>query len=72
MSRVLDVYLKDRKAGELMQDRDASLTFTYEGDFLSSDPVALSVSLTDLIPLPGAIALHDGHRPAKWHRGDRP
>ncbi|MDM7979022.1 MAG: type II toxin-antitoxin system HipA family toxin [Rhizobium sp.] len=45
MSRVLDVYLKDRKAGELKQDSDASLTFTYEGDFLSNDPVAVSVSL---------------------------
>ncbi|WP_159946269.1 type II toxin-antitoxin system HipA family toxin [Rhizobium sp. 18065] len=45
MSRVLDVYLKDRKAGELNQDSDASLTFAYDGDYLASDPVAVSVSL---------------------------
>ncbi|WP_205910083.1 HipA N-terminal domain-containing protein [Rhizobium rhizophilum] len=45
MSRVLDVNLKDRNAGELKQDDDASLTFTYDGDYLVSDPVALSASL---------------------------
>ena len=45
MSRVLDVYLKDRKAGELKQDSDASLTFAYDGDYLANDPVALSMSL---------------------------
>lgn len=45
MSRVLDVYLKDRKAGELKQDDDASLTFTYNSDYLATDPMALSVSL---------------------------
>lgn len=45
MSRVLDVYLKDRKAGELKQDRDASLTFTYDSDYLATDPMALSISL---------------------------
>jgi serine/threonine-protein kinase HipA len=45
MSRSLDVYLQDRKAGKLMQDEDASLTFTYDSDYLATDPVALSVSL---------------------------
>lgn len=45
MSRLLDVYLKDRKAGELKQDDDGLLTFTYGSDYLTSDPVALSVSL---------------------------
>lgn len=45
MSRSLDVYLKDRKAGELLQGEDASLTFTYDSDYLATDPVALSVSL---------------------------
>ncbi|MDP2119529.1 MAG: type II toxin-antitoxin system HipA family toxin [Hoeflea sp.] len=45
MSRLLDVYLKDRKAGELIQDDDASLTFTYDRGFLATDPAALSVSL---------------------------
>jgi serine/threonine-protein kinase HipA len=45
MSRSLAVYLKDRKAGELTQDDDASLTFTYDSDYLATDPVALSVSL---------------------------
>lgn len=45
MRRVLDVYLRDRKAGELKQDVDASLAFTYDSDYLATDPVALSVSL---------------------------
>ncbi len=45
MSRVLDVYLKDLKAGELKQDTDASLTFAYDGDYPASDPIALTVSL---------------------------
>ena len=45
MSRVLGVYLKGRKAGELKQDSDASLTFAYDGCYLANDPVALSMSL---------------------------
>jgi len=45
MSRSLDVYLKDRKAGELIQGEDGSLTFTYAINYLATDPVALSVSL---------------------------
>lgn len=45
MSRSLDVYLKDRKAGELMQGDEGSLTFTYDSDYLATDPAALSVSL---------------------------
>lgn len=45
MSRLLDVYFKDRMAGELKQDEDASLTFTYDSDYLATEPVALSVSL---------------------------
>lgn len=45
MTRVLDVYLKDRKAGELKQNEDAALTFTYDAGYLATDPVALSVSL---------------------------
>jgi|GEM_PF-6049913 len=45
MSRSLDVYLKDRKAGELIQNEAASLTFTYGSDYLAADPAALSVSL---------------------------
>ncbi|MGY4749800.1 type II toxin-antitoxin system HipA family toxin [Pannonibacter sp. Q-1] len=45
MTRVLDVYLKDRKAGELKQSEDAALTFTYDSGYLATDPVALSVSL---------------------------
>lgn len=45
MSRVLDVYLKDRKAGELKQDDDASLNFTYDSGYLAADPMALSISL---------------------------
>ncbi len=45
MSRVLEVYLKDRKAGELKQDSDASLTFAYDSNYLVSDLVPLSVSL---------------------------
>lgn len=45
MTRVLDVYLKDRKAGELKRNEDAALTFTYDSGYLATDPVALSVSL---------------------------
>lgn len=45
MSRLLDVHFKDRKAGELEQDENASLTFTYDSDYLATEPVALSVSL---------------------------
>lgn len=45
MSRVLDVYLKERKVGELKQDEDASLTFTFDSNYLADNPVTLSVSL---------------------------
>ncbi len=45
MNRVLDVYLKDQKAGELKQNEDASLTFTDNDDHLTNNPVAFSVSL---------------------------
>jgi len=44
MSRLLDVYRKDCKAGELGQDDDA-LTFTYDSDYLPTDPVVVSVFL---------------------------
>jgi serine/threonine-protein kinase HipA len=45
MSGLLDVYFNDRKAGELEQDENASLTFTYDSDYLTTDTVPLSVSL---------------------------
>ncbi|MBP2486026.1 hypothetical protein JOH50_001753 [Rhizobium leguminosarum] len=44
MSRLLDAYRKDCKAGELGQDDDA-LTFTYDNDYLPTAPVMLSVFL---------------------------
>ncbi len=45
MSRVLDVFLQDGKAGELKQNEDASLTFTYAGNYFAGAPLALSEAL---------------------------
>lgn len=47
MSRALDVYLLDRKAGVLLQDDGGRLTFTYDRSYLTSiDARAISVSMT--------------------------
>lgn len=46
MSRALDVYLADRKAGTLRQDDGGRLAFTYEATYLTSaDARAISVSM---------------------------
>lgn len=46
MSRVLDVYLHDSKAGELQQHDDATLTFAYNEDYLALERArAISVSM---------------------------
>jgi serine/threonine-protein kinase HipA len=46
MTRSLDVYLYDRHAGELVQQDDGALTFTYLPDFLSlGDIHQISISL---------------------------
>ncbi|MDH0614948.1 MULTISPECIES: HipA N-terminal domain-containing protein [unclassified Agrobacterium] len=46
MSHVLDVQLRDRKVGELKEDKGRLLTFTYRGNDLARNPVALSASPT--------------------------
>ena len=46
MTRSLDVYFANDKAGHLQQNEDGSLEFTYWPDYLSSDrAVAISVSM---------------------------
>lgn len=45
MSRALDVYLHDRKAGVLEQADDARLTFTYDRDYLATVALPISVSM---------------------------
>ncbi|WP_057461554.1 type II toxin-antitoxin system HipA family toxin [Pseudovibrio sp. POLY-S9] len=45
MSRILDVYLREEKAGRLVQAADASLTFTYDTDHLSKKNPSVSVSM---------------------------
>ncbi|MBD8891100.1 type II toxin-antitoxin system HipA family toxin [Roseibium litorale] len=45
MTRTLDVYLNDKKAGELHQDDGARLTFAYDRDYLGSGGSAISVSM---------------------------
>lgn len=45
MSRALDVYLNDTKAGVLHQAADATLSFTYDRDYLTADALAISVSM---------------------------
>ena len=45
MSRVLDVYLRQDKAGLLEQDETGQLTFSYDAGYLSEDKAAISVSM---------------------------
>jgi len=46
MSQILDVYLRDTKAGELVPDDDDALAFAYASDYLASkDAQAISASM---------------------------
>jgi serine/threonine-protein kinase HipA len=45
VSRILDVYLFDRKAGELHQAQDAFLSFAYDSNYLTADTLPISVSM---------------------------
>lgn len=45
MSRALDVYLHDQKAGVLEQADDARLAFTYDSDYLAGDGLPISISM---------------------------
>ncbi|SFU16825.1 serine/threonine-protein kinase HipA [Pseudovibrio denitrificans] len=47
MSRILDVYLREEKAGQPVQAADAGLTFTYDTDHLSKK----NPSVSDSMPL---------------------
>ncbi len=58
MSRLLDVFLHDSKAGVLEQFDDASLSFQYDDAYLSSEnarPISVSMPITSE-PYPNAVA----------------
>lgn len=45
MSRLLDVYLKDKLVGHLRQENSGDLTFVYDADYLETAAQAISISL---------------------------
>jgi len=46
MTRILDVYLNEKKAGQLTQDENGALSFAYDGEYLSGGAhPAISVSM---------------------------
>ncbi len=45
MSRTLDVYLREEKAGQLVQTTDGGLKFTYDAGYLSKKNPTVSVSM---------------------------
>jgi serine/threonine-protein kinase HipA len=59
MSRTLDVYLHDQKAGQLKQSESGQLTFAYDADYLAASGRAISVSM----PLTEAPYADDTARP---------
>ena len=49
--RLLDVYVNDRKAGVLMEERPGSdYSFQYDPSYLSSDAPSISVSMPKRVP----------------------
>lgn len=45
MTRILDVYMESQKAGELSQEENGSLSFSYDKDYLHASKIAISISM---------------------------
>ncbi len=45
MTRLLEVYLQDHYAGQLQQEDNGELTWTYHSDYLSNNKLAISLAL---------------------------